>query len=262
MKTEAEIFYETIGTCLVEKWGLSSTNKLSLTCLYCLNIFSDNDLIYWKIAKLVNDLIKKVKYSKARDKDKDKESINNYKNNLNNENLTKLLVAIYCILASNQTIYGLPSMLDLKWKNGKISPHILFGEALSNLASITLVAEAHKILLELDTSISKIKLIAVLNKQIIDFRTNSDLIKQFGKSTKTMINTDYKIFQNVLLINMIMSILILNGYEINKVTKLKENITRIVKVIVKLLDEINISSITDSMINKLLTDENIFNQLL
>ena len=61
---------------------------------------------------------------------------------------------------------------------------------------------------------------------------------------------------------MIMSILILNGYEINKVTKLKENITRIVKVIVKLLDEINISSITDSMINKLLTDENIFNQLL
>ena len=51
---DIDLFHETIGDTLTNIWGIknNSSNKLSLTCLYSINIFSNDDLIfiwYWYI---------------------------------------------------------------------------------------------------------------------------------------------------------------------------------------------------------------------
>lgn len=236
MKSDIEQLYEKIGECLKDKWGDDTTNKLSLTCLYSLNIFSNEDIIYWKTAILVDKMINSI-YDKGL-------SINNHINNINNisdindindMSFTKVITAIYCILASNQTIYNLPSMLNLNLYHGKITTHILFGDALANLSSITLVAESYKLLLELDTPINKCELIGVLNEQTSNFRATSKLINKFPKSTKELIKNDYQSFQITLLENTIITILILRSYSIDNILAAKKTIRQIAKELMSLI---------------------------
>lgn len=251
MKSEIEYLYEVVGICLKDKWGDSTSNKLSLTCLYSLNIFSDEDLIYWKTAKLVNKLATIA--TKAND---------NKITTLISENcMTKLISAIYCILASNQTIYNLPSMLNLSMKHGKITTHILFGDALANLSAIALVAESYKLLLELETTINKSELITVLNNQISDFRIKSNLINLFPNSNNDLLETDYLSFQKILLENTIISILLLRSYPNKNILDVKPVITTIVNSILQITKTRNITSIGDEDLISIFTKEQLFSLL-
>ncbi len=193
---DTEIFYQTIGNTLSTEWGESSSNKLSLTCLYSLNIFSNNDFIYWNTAQVLKNILQERATGHS----------------ISETNFHKFISAIYCILASNQTVYSLPSMLNLKWRNGKITPHILFGESLSNLAAISLLSESHRLLLGINETNNKIELIKVFNKEIIEFRNKSQAIKHFGDISKEILEADYVTFRHTLLINTIVSLLVLYNY--------------------------------------------------
>lgn len=219
MDIEINDFCELIGNLLNKEWLSSDTkpNKLTLSCIYALNIFGEADLIYWKTALCLVNLLKSSEHL----------NINKTENSPTEESIRKLLISIYCILASNTTIYSLPSMLDQTWKDGKIVPHIIFGESLANLLSITLIAESHKFLLTIDTPYNKNKLINVLNKQLREFRMNSQVITNFNNIKKEMLHKDFKKFKVNLLINTINAVLFLFGYRIEELSKLdtiKENL--------------------------------------
>ena len=222
---DIDLFHETIGDTLTNIWGIknNSSNKLSLTCLYSINIFSNDDLIFWKTIINLEKMLEKnieIKY------------------HLSKGCRNKLICSIYCILASYQTIYSLPSMLNLKWKNGKIATHIIFGEALANLSAITLLAEANNLLLAIKTSDNNTNILKMVNLQISEFRTNSSLLKHFGKPTKELLQEDFIIFRKILLVNTISSLLLIYNC---KYTKLIDNKVSIETLVDELLEIPNIS---------------------
>ena len=210
---DIELFHETIGNTLSNIWdSKNNTNKLSLTCLYSINIFSNDDLIFWRAIVNLEDIFQKRTDPKY---------------HLSKECHNKLVCAIYCMLASYQTIYSLPSMLDLKWKNGKISTHIIFGEALANLSSITLLAEANKLLLSIKTS-NSMDILKMVNQQISDFRNNSSLLKHFGNPTKQLLHDDFTSFRKILLNNTISSMLLIYNCKYKEIVDHQVSIDQLV----------------------------------
>ena len=229
MDIQIGTFCEIIGNKLNREWCNTNElnkpnkpNKLTLSCLYALNIFNEEDLVYWRTAHILDNLINKM--------------VNPFSDNvitpkLESDTISTLMSAIYCILASNQTIYGLPSMLDLRWRNGKITPHILFGEALANLVAITLIAESHKLLLTVETKFNKNKLINLFNSQLSEFRGKSEVIKNFTSIDRGMLAKDYQESNVILLINTINAILYLYGVPVDLLTKHKEMLKHIAREI-------------------------------
>ena len=218
---EIDKFYENIGEIILEQWG-DSRNKLSLCCLYSLNIFGKNDLVYWKTIIVINNILNnKVSDSNV---------------SLSEKDLLKFITAIYCILASNQCIYNLPAMLNVRWMDGKITPHILFGESLANLSSITILAESYKLLMNINCKTNNSNILKLFNKEIETFRNNSKLIVNFGNTTTNMIKEDFNCFKLTLLVNTINSLFLLYNYDIDFLTEKREIIFKLSKFIIDVND--------------------------
>lgn len=171
---------------LGEVLSSNTPHRLALACLYALNTFSESDMCYQEAIRATN--------------------LEGY---ANPEEIEYITVGVYCILASYQTLYDMPHMLNRRFRQGKICTHAIFGEALSYLVSLTLVAEAHRVLLQIPHNGRRLRILEVLDKEIFDFQKKSQILENFETITRPALEADYAEIQRVLLRNAITSTKIL-----------------------------------------------------
>ena len=215
-------------------------NKLMLTSLYILNSFGELDMIYYDILTHLSSKIE---------------------NDIDKDDIDKISASLYCIIASYQCLEYMPAMLNKPFINKKISSHILFGEGLTYLSSLALISEAYKILLDLPNNIKKLAIIRLFNKDISNFRATSNSIKHFTNISNDHIKEDSYNFKNIIIINIIKTILLLVGKNIDYITLFDTDIKEATKHIInnyqvnyniyiieinKLIDKMNLTQLSDT----------------
>jgi len=161
-------------------------HKLALASLYALQIFGSSDISY------AEEMMRILPQSPDHEAE-------------------QLIVAIYCILASYQTIYDMPHMLHRRFRNSKICTHVLFGDALSYLVSLTLLSEAHRILLLIPSTKHRLEILELLDTELYYFQETCQVLQQFDTVPREALVQDYTRFQEVLLRNSVQSMKLLNS---------------------------------------------------
>ena len=167
----------------------ASTNKLALACVYSLQTFSERDSIYIRVIRTLADM---YGYS--------------------GDDLDYLIVAAYCVLASYQTIYDMPHMRRRRFRDHKICTHVIFGEALAYLTSLTLLSEAQRIFSGISSKEATIQLLEMMHTDMHEFQRTSQVVATFHEIPNTALEQDYTNIQRMLLANVIKSVVILCGY--------------------------------------------------
>ena len=228
---EIDSLHKMMGETLIKIWNVNDQDKLSVACLYTLNLLNRDDLIYWETGLILHEILEVRKG-----------------NNIPRHQIDLVMIAIYCLLASNQTIYHLPSMLNQRFIYGKIATHLVFGESLANLAAISLVAESYKLLLHVNSNINNSNLLKVVNSEISEFRHTSQLVKKFGQPNQALLADDFKQFRSVLLANTIKCILVIYGDSYENVVSQNEKIRQIVdRLMASRYSQDKIRSITEEL---------------
>ena len=178
---------------LIAKSGFD--NKLALSCLYILNMLSETDVFFYDIGLYINNLF-------------------------NNKSTTKdfniLICSLYTILLSYYSIYDLPCMLNKNISSKKISPHIVFGEALIQLSNLTLITETQNTLMSL-SNLRRLDILLIINNNLNNYILESVSTANFIDIKRHHILQDINNFKKTVLTIMIKSILLLNNFSYEKV---------------------------------------------
>ena len=185
---------------LIDKSGFNS--KLALSCLYILNMLSETDVFFYDIGLYINNLFN------------DKSTIKDF---------NILICALYTILLSYYSIYDLPCMLNKNISNKKISPHIVFGEALIQLSTLTLITETQNTLMNL-SNLRRLDILIIINNNINNYIIRSDSTSNFIDIKKEHVQTDITQFKKTVFTIMIKSILLLNNISYEKIELYDDNI--------------------------------------
>lgn len=167
----------------------ASTNKLALSCVYSLQTFSIQDSIYIRVIRTLSDMY-----------------------GCSGTDLDCLVVATYCVLASYQTIYDMPHMRNRRFRDHKICTHVIFGEALSYLTSLTLLSEAQRIFSRISSKKATIQLLEMMHTDMHEFQQTSQVVATFEDIPNIALENDYMNIQGMLLANVIKSVSILGGH--------------------------------------------------
>lgn len=140
------------------------------------------------------------------------------------------LTAVYCLYTATNVIYQMPSMLNKPICNGKPSLHLVFGENVAQLVSVSLVAEAFQLISQLQgkstTNQQYIgRLMKHLHQEHEELQVNSAVFQNLENIQKSHILSDYTNLQTKLLASAISSVLIICGHSQPTITRAVEVLT-------------------------------------
>lgn len=212
----------------------SPKNPLVVASLYSFQLISPKDLHIWRLSyALMNDLDRSIKSP-----------------------LHLTLVALYCMYNSTNIIYNLPSLLNRPVVNRKPSLHIMFGEDVAQLVSISLMAEAFSNLSLLQKSLKTnnyiSKIMDIIYQEYNSLHQDSQILLNLEHINRDNIQYDYNQLSNKLFIRSLESVFILLGYNDEKLCSIRNDLEQMREfmvnrspipdeILLQFCDKINIS---------------------
>jgi hypothetical protein len=179
-------------------------NPLVTASLYSFQLLSQTDSNIWKLAyALMSDIDPSIE-----------------------PDLHLTLVILYCIYNSTNIIYNLPSMLNKPIVNGKPSLHIVFGENVSQLVSVSLIAEAFCNLSKLQHNASNNtyldEFMKLIYQEYDSLQQDSQILAQLDDIQRDNITHDYNLLRKQLFVRMLESVFILAGWKEEQLLDVKK----------------------------------------
>ncbi len=139
------------------------------------------------------------------------------------------LVSLFCLYTASHVVYHMPSLLDKNMCNGKPTLHVVFGENVAQLVSISLVAEAFQNLSQLPQNSDQANsylsgLLDSIYREYDTLQTESQVFKNLEHLQASDIANDYQRLKTKLLISAVSAVLLLVGHQQHSIDQVSKQL--------------------------------------